>query len=1038
MSLAVVLCGRRSSPGQAARRSQPVSPFVRLGRAGACLLSTLVFLLITHAGALAQTSPRPLVNDGAWCWFGNPRAVFKDGQVYFGYVRYADGRVGLNTFDPQSGISSNLWLSVMAQKDDHDNPALLELADGRMLALYARHGSEKVLYYRVSGDSQTALAANWGPELSFTNTTANVTYANPYQLAAETNRIYNFMRNLNFNPTFITSDSSATNWSAPQILIRTGTGGTRPYVQYCSDFDRRIDVLYTDGHPSDMGYNSLYHIYYRDGALYKTDGTFLKYLTNAPLLHDSGERGSVIYAYSTAPSSDPGDHIQNGRAWSWDIACQSNGAPVVAFTVQVTNVMGSTWTGDRIYYYYARWTGSGWQKRFIAHAGRPLYDTQRDYAGGISLDDRNPNVVYISSNAADPFNLADLTNVPLRAASRYEIFRGVTTDGGLTFSWEAVTTNSIVDNLRPYCPRRNPYPVGVLWYAGTYTSYTAWNTAVYGIFATNLVPVTVAPNAPPVASLLSPSVTPLVLTNLSNRLQLRASVTDDGQPGPLTTLWTTVSGPASASFADPDQPATSVGFPQPGLYVLRLQANDTAASASATLSVLAGSGGVPPADSALWLRLNESSGTAAADNSGNGNNGALCGNGIWNPAGGPRDGAIELNGTNSFISVADAPALDNTSALTLAFWFRAYSYTSGGAGLVSKRNAISDNNAYTTYLQTDRLIYVDLDGNNNRFSSTTVFDTNTWYHVAVTFDGSLATNQRARLYVNGALDKVAAEASPAIPNYNSTVKVGLTHSNATTYLNGAMADVRFYRRALSDLEVASLAAVKVAPSVSTGPAPAATNAVAASLAGAAAGDPADGPLAVQWTAVSGPGQADFTAPGQPQTSVTFLAAGDYVLRLSASNAVAEVFADLPVTASPNQEVYADWIAAAFVGATNVAVIGPKADPDGDGADNLLEFALGMNPALADANPWRPGVAGLPVAALQTLDGTNYLTMSYRRPAGRVGLVYQVQVSADLAAWSGAVLVSSTAESDGSEVLVYRDTIPSAAAERRFIRLRVDL
>ena len=46
------------------------------------------------------------------------------------------------------------------------------------------------------------------------------------------------------------------------------------------------------------------------------------------------------------------------------------------------------------------------------------------------LDPKDPRVVYISTNAADPFALGDIANVPLRANQRYEIYKGFTADGG--------------------------------------------------------------------------------------------------------------------------------------------------------------------------------------------------------------------------------------------------------------------------------------------------------------------------------------------------------------------------------------------------------------------------------------------------------------------------------------------------------------------------------------------------------------------------------------------------------------------------------
>jgi hypothetical protein len=73
----------------------------------------------------------------------------------------------------------------------------------------------------------------------------------------------------------------------------------------------------------------------------------------------------------------------------------------------------------------------------------------------------------------------------------------------------------------------------------------------------------------------------------------------------------------------------------------------------------------------------------------------------------------------------------------LAFWFRADAYPADSAGLVSKRDSISLNNNYTTWLKwPDRRIYVDIEGSDNRFTSSSLINTGAWYHVAVVFDGS--------------------------------------------------------------------------------------------------------------------------------------------------------------------------------------------------------------------------------------------------------------------------------------------------------------
>ena len=449
-------------------------------------------VLAIEVTSSAQTNFAVLTSDGAWTWYNDPRALFHNGKLYFGYVRVANSKTALSVFDLSTGEKTDLWDAGFTQLDDHNNPGLCSKQDGMLLAVYSRHLADQYFSYRTSSSTNPISGAHWNPEQSIPNSGASMTYANPFQLSAEGGRVYNFCRNLNYNPTVYTSTDGGATWSSPQLFIRTGSGSIRPYLKYCSNNTNRIDFLYTDGHPRDVA-NSLYHLYYQGGAFYKTDGTFVTNYANLPILHDSGQRGSVIYQYSAAAQSNPNEWIPTGRAWCWEIASQTNGDPVCVFTVQRDNVTGSNWYDDRIYYYYARWTGTSWQKRFIAHAGRPLYSAEDDYAGGICVDPQEPDVIYISSNAQNPFNITDTTNVPLSASQRYELWRGVTGDGGLTFTWSQITSNSAVDNLRPYIPRRYGGEPCVIWFRGTYASYTSYACSIVGLFT---APVPTPPTPP--------------------------------------------------------------------------------------------------------------------------------------------------------------------------------------------------------------------------------------------------------------------------------------------------------------------------------------------------------------------------------------------------------------------------------------------------------------------------------------------------------------------------------------------------------------
>ena len=429
-------------------------------------------------------SATAIAPDGAWTWFNDERAIVHQGSLFSGYV-LSDGRYGVTRYDLADGKAYHMVISTSSsqQKDDHNNPSLTVLPDGRILAVYSKHVGPAVFYQRTSTVPRPATVADWGAEITRTVPASN-TYANTYRLSGENNAIYNFHRCINFNPTLTISNDGGVTWGTSRQLVGTGSGSTRPYPRYVSNGVDQIDFIYTDGHPRDVN-NSVYHLTYRAGAFYKTDGAFVDSLANIPLDHDGGERGSVIYQFSSAAwgaGQGADDWIPNARGWTWDVHYDRDNRPVCVFQAQVGT--DATWSSSRIYYYYARWTGTRWQKRFIAQAGRGIYAAESDYGGGMCLDPDDPRVVYISTNAASPFALADVGNVPLSANARFEIWRGFTADGGLTFSWTPVTQNSAADNLRPIVPKNHGRTECLLWFYGTYTSYTNYSTQVVGRLGT--------------------------------------------------------------------------------------------------------------------------------------------------------------------------------------------------------------------------------------------------------------------------------------------------------------------------------------------------------------------------------------------------------------------------------------------------------------------------------------------------------------------------------------------------------------------------
>src|SRR5690606_26679773 len=97
-----------------------------------------------------------------------------------------------------------------------------------------------------------------------------------------------------------------------------------------------------------------------------------------------------------------------------------------------------------------------------------------------TLDPRDPNILYISTTI-DPRDDAPLAH--------YEIFKGVTGDGGATWTWMPVTENSTVDNLRPIVPPSDGPENALLWYRGVYSTYANFNVEVVALILPPQKPV---------------------------------------------------------------------------------------------------------------------------------------------------------------------------------------------------------------------------------------------------------------------------------------------------------------------------------------------------------------------------------------------------------------------------------------------------------------------------------------------------------------------------------------------------------------------
>ena len=262
------------------------------------LFSLIFFIQFTTAsdtteGLQEQYKIHQLVPDGAWTWYNDERVIVDGQTMYIGSIdSIGKVQVDLCSLDnPAKDLTEKKYIfSSWVSKDDHNVPALLKLAGSKLLAVYTKHHIEPVVYWRMSKILDSGKKLELGPEENKV-IPAKATYSNLFQLSEENGRIYNFIRAIGFNPNFMYSDDTANTWEGPFVLIQSGDGGTRPYVKYASNGKDRIDFVYTDGHPRDVPNNNVYHLYYKGGSFYKSDGTLIKTIEQVkenPLIPSDG------------------------------------------------------------------------------------------------------------------------------------------------------------------------------------------------------------------------------------------------------------------------------------------------------------------------------------------------------------------------------------------------------------------------------------------------------------------------------------------------------------------------------------------------------------------------------------------------------------------------------------------------------------------------------------------------------------------------------------------------------------------------------
>ncbi|HJQ24187.1 MAG TPA: PKD domain-containing protein, partial [Blastocatellia bacterium] len=355
---------------------------------------------------------------------------------------------------------------------------------------------------------------------------------------------------------------------------------------------------------------------------------------------------------------------------------------------------------------------------------------------------------------------------------------------------------------------------------------------------------------------------------------LNGTATDDGLPlgSALATSWTKMSGPGTVTFTNLANPVTWATFDAPGTYVLRLNASDSALTASADVTVTVTAINQAPvvsagADQAINLPTNQVTLNGTASDDGLPAGGTLTT--TWTKVSGP--GAITF---------ANAAQLATTASFDVPGTY-VLRLTASDSDLSSSDDLIvSINQVPTVNAGADQTITLP--------SAATLNGT-------ATDDGLPAGST-----LSVSWSKVSGPGAVTFGNATQAATTASFTAAGTYILRLTATDSAL---SSSDDLTVTVVSPNQPPVVNAGADQTISLPASAALNGSASDDglPAGGSLTVTWSKISGPGSVTFTNPNQAVASASFSAPGTYTLRLTASDGELSSSDDILINVTPQNQ-----------------------------------------------------------------------------------------------------------------------------------------
>lgn len=275
------------------------------------------------------------VQDGIWTWFNDPRAISHQGKFLIGSISSA----GIVQITELGGPTRPI--ADLGEIDDHNNPALLGLPDGRLAVFYSRHNDPLGTRYKVGIGPEQVIPAADGP----------VTYARPFMTDGY---VSVFRRKLGQKKEHqICQSVDLRDWAIRPAFMAPGH---RPYVQ-AHQSDGRIHFAVTAGHPNEVR-TGIYSFFMEKDRFYRTDGAALP------------ENFDVRQATEVCPP----------HGWVWQVR---PGAILATRYPSDRTLSNRVFGFGDIEYWLYQWTGKDWAGTKIIGNQGSLYPAELYYAGGL-------------------------------------------------------------------------------------------------------------------------------------------------------------------------------------------------------------------------------------------------------------------------------------------------------------------------------------------------------------------------------------------------------------------------------------------------------------------------------------------------------------------------------------------------------------------------------------------------------------------------------------------------------------------------------